>query len=648
MAILLPEGKQSFNNSAGVPLVGGKLWTYAVGTNTPKATYSDAAGTIANTNPVILDSRGEATVFWSGDYKAVLTDSVDAVIWTIDGIKDTEKQIDDFETAFRAEFAASSGASSIGFMQSGTGVVKQTLQEIVSEQVSLTSFMTVEDRTANRLAPGSVDLSYAVQAALNFTVGNRRKLFVPRGRYKIGTKVSTPYAPIIEGESISPAETPLVPQGYSGVVFESAVTGDYCFEFGSGTYCRGGEYRNFKVYGQGITGSGIYFKNQGWDMRLDSVTVEGFNGNGVTFDYIQDAMISSLGVIDCGIEGTTGAVKMINNCNSVLFERPHFEISPFLLDMDNCNDIAFIGFHFEVSEYSDVSLMPLNRYSRSPQVSLVGCSNIEFGSGLFALGSVQANAAHFSVAETSIGPFLSIKSSSSVKVYASRFGQTDPLKSSNCLSISDGSERCIIDSCTFENVFIGAYSIVLAGTKFINNSVVFHDLGGTSFYGLANSPSGQRSSVENNQFWCFNSSGLAKTIGYLFYSNTLSDNLLIGDNEYLITKSFKHHNANCAVLRNSHTRNQVLVDGMTTLDLEKYPMDTIFGFSTGTTVIAPIVNPCRGQEVRFFNYGATSATVEHGGIVIMHDAAHAVIPTNGYLTLAEPNNGYLPELGRSW
>ena len=86
MVTLLPEGKQSFTNSAGAPLIGGKLYTYDAGTSTPRATYQDAAGTVPNTNPIILDSRGEATIFWSGAYKVVLKDSADVIIWTVDNV----------------------------------------------------------------------------------------------------------------------------------------------------------------------------------------------------------------------------------------------------------------------------------------------------------------------------------------------------------------------------------------------------------------------------------------------------------------------------------------------------------------------------------------------------------------------------------
>ena len=87
IATLSPSPKMQFFTAAGVPLVGGKLYTYASGTTVPAATYTTSAATTANTNPVILDSRGEASV-WFGPsrYTLVLKDSLDNLIWTADGI----------------------------------------------------------------------------------------------------------------------------------------------------------------------------------------------------------------------------------------------------------------------------------------------------------------------------------------------------------------------------------------------------------------------------------------------------------------------------------------------------------------------------------------------------------------------------------
>jgi hypothetical protein len=85
---LSPSPKQQFFNASGSPLVGGKVYTYAAGTTTPLATYQDSSGTVSNTNPIILDSRGECNLWLlpATAYKYVLKDSTDATIWTVDNI----------------------------------------------------------------------------------------------------------------------------------------------------------------------------------------------------------------------------------------------------------------------------------------------------------------------------------------------------------------------------------------------------------------------------------------------------------------------------------------------------------------------------------------------------------------------------------
>ena len=84
---LSPTPKLQFFDLNGAPLSGGLLYTYAAGTTTPLATYTDSTGNIANTNPIVLDSRGEANVWLSGAiYKFALYTSVGVLIWTVDNI----------------------------------------------------------------------------------------------------------------------------------------------------------------------------------------------------------------------------------------------------------------------------------------------------------------------------------------------------------------------------------------------------------------------------------------------------------------------------------------------------------------------------------------------------------------------------------
>lgn len=88
MAYLTPSPKMQFFTANGIPLVGGKLYTYVSGTTTPLATYVDQLGSASNPNPVIMDSRGEAGVWLANAqlYTMVLKDSLDNLIWTSDGV----------------------------------------------------------------------------------------------------------------------------------------------------------------------------------------------------------------------------------------------------------------------------------------------------------------------------------------------------------------------------------------------------------------------------------------------------------------------------------------------------------------------------------------------------------------------------------
>jgi len=100
MARLAPIGRFRAFTNAGLPLSGGKLYTYEAGTTTPKTTYTDADEGTANANPVELDANGYADVWLDGGaYKFVLKDSTDATLWTVDDISSDEARSFGYTTA---------------------------------------------------------------------------------------------------------------------------------------------------------------------------------------------------------------------------------------------------------------------------------------------------------------------------------------------------------------------------------------------------------------------------------------------------------------------------------------------------------------------------------------------------------------------
>jgi hypothetical protein len=88
MASLTPTPKQQFFDANGNPLVAGKVYTYAGGTTTPIATFTNQAGSSTNTNPIILDSRGMANIWLQPTvaYKFLITDANDVTQYTTDNI----------------------------------------------------------------------------------------------------------------------------------------------------------------------------------------------------------------------------------------------------------------------------------------------------------------------------------------------------------------------------------------------------------------------------------------------------------------------------------------------------------------------------------------------------------------------------------
>ncbi|MBP1994502.1 glycosyl hydrolase family 28-related protein [Paenibacillus eucommiae] len=496
---------------------------------------------------------------------------------------------------------------------------------------------------------GVADDTAATQAAMTWCETNNRALYVPSGTYKITSPVTTAYTITVIGEAISPSETPDYRLGVPAVTFLSTVAGDYCFKFGNtpGGYRRGGQLCNFRVFGAGINGSGIYLLNQGWDGLIDSITVEGFGQYGVTCDYIQDMHIRALGIIECGKENVYPSLYLLNNCNSVHFDRLHIEITPYMLHISGSHDITFNGGHFEVSEYPSDNITLLNRYSRYSQIIINnGSTHIDFNACMFAPNSVQGVASHFGIAETSVEPFMT---ATGVKINLRQcsFRQTQNGKSSNMLSFTYSSS-CLVDGCFFEQVYMDQYSILLSGTTFVNNEVMWIDNGtSTNFYGIANSSNGSPSRVRDNRFFAFNSTFADKTDGFLVFSASAIAPITLGDNEYFVPKFYKHHNAACKADA-FIARDRIMLTGLpATLDLERYDINTLFGY-TGTTTTSSIINPAAGQQVSFINYAAESSTIVNGGIVALKGSADATLITNGLLVLQETLNGILVEKSRNF
>ena len=79
-----------FFTTTGIPLAGGKIYTYQAGSSTPLATYTDNTGATANANPIVLGTDGRpATEIWltyGYNYKFDLKTADDSTIQTYDNL----------------------------------------------------------------------------------------------------------------------------------------------------------------------------------------------------------------------------------------------------------------------------------------------------------------------------------------------------------------------------------------------------------------------------------------------------------------------------------------------------------------------------------------------------------------------------------
>lgn len=88
-AALVPNASQQYFNANGVPLAGGKVYSYVPNTTTPKTTWLDPNQATANPNPVTLNAGGYAPsgsggnggIFGQGNYRQIVKDASDNLVW---------------------------------------------------------------------------------------------------------------------------------------------------------------------------------------------------------------------------------------------------------------------------------------------------------------------------------------------------------------------------------------------------------------------------------------------------------------------------------------------------------------------------------------------------------------------------------------
>lgn len=148
------------------------LEAYVTNTTTPATMYSDANGTTAGTS-ITLDARGEPTTIkriWldtAVNYKLILKTDAGATVWTADPVYGSSSDI-------------------LTYTPDGEGAVPRSLESKARETISVLDYMTDAERSDVLSGDASIDVSAAVQAAIDYcaTFDQWPALFVP-GRCRI-------------------------------------------------------------------------------------------------------------------------------------------------------------------------------------------------------------------------------------------------------------------------------------------------------------------------------------------------------------------------------------------------------------------------------------------------------------------------------
>jgi len=165
----------------GLPLAGGKVYSYAAGTTTPAATYTDSTGATQNTNPVTLNARGEANIWIpvGQAYKFVVTDSNGVTIRTDDNVTTAPATSGSFVVTATG-FSGTAPSGTINWYQNGNVVTANLFGALGGTSNDVTFTLT---GIPTALQPATTASYFAVASALNS-----------------GSAVSTAYIEIPNGE----------------------------------------------------------------------------------------------------------------------------------------------------------------------------------------------------------------------------------------------------------------------------------------------------------------------------------------------------------------------------------------------------------------------------------------------------------------
>lgn len=312
----------------GSPMVGATLYTYQNKTTTPSPTWRDKDQTAYNTNPIVLDARGEAVIWLDSaqTYTFVLRDWFGVMVWSQDDVTGVASGQDLSALVDRLADTAdpNNGASMIGY---GDKTVSDELDTLsLSDAGSIARFGGKGD--------GSTDVGPAISLALQ----SQSILTFPwtSDGYVIDDSVNIELTDNIEidfgGSVVDFGDTarlrfqsPIVADGLS--LSEAVVSGGAFIKLNDHTGIQAGDILYIST---------SQTPSSEWaDTKKDCVRVKGFSSG---YIWLEEALNFGYDPLDTGLSAT------IYRPRSVVLRNGHFllgdDASPrVMVEITGCQDV---------------------------------------------------------------------------------------------------------------------------------------------------------------------------------------------------------------------------------------------------------------------------------------------------------------------
>ena len=350
-AVPMPTPEIQYLDAAGKPLAGAKLCTYAAGTSTPLATYTDSTAGTPNTNPVVLNTAGRASV-WVGPalYKFVLLTGGSAypasdacttgtIQWTQDNVSDT--------TLYFANYVKTlNSATLVGYTPPYTGGVAETVSAKLAQNINVKDFGAVCDGAiSNTGHVTGTDDSAAINLA--FTAAANRTVELPNGICAIAHTVWMPSNTGLLGKGGRSASSTIAK--LDGMYYDAISSGVW-----DGTQHSRDAYTTYDggyPYNQSNTGTGISIKgvrvegnanNAGQPPGMPAPPTADYRGSNIWVQFVDgvllDDVLSEWAPNDCAGLYWNRNVQVANS----EFGHSHL-INPVIGDFPTRNGLSVAG-----------------------------------------------------------------------------------------------------------------------------------------------------------------------------------------------------------------------------------------------------------------------------------------------------------------